>query len=104
MGRFTCPDCGKHRLIEKLVDVTLYKEVIELRDVDPIGTGDTVVADYGPLGEKGIMGGEIDYYFCDDCGSILGKHICQAGFFEWLREQGIWADPEMDALEENENV
>lgn len=92
MGRFTCPECGKHRLIERTAGVTLYKEVVALRDVDPTDTGDPVVADYRPFEVSSIEPGEVDYYLCHDCESIIGGDVCEAKFFEWLREQGIWKD------------
>jgi len=75
---FTCPECGRAKLEEVMVDVTVASEVL---DVDEDGN-----VEYG---EQTNEDGEVLHYICAYCGlGIPGVHDGEA-LREYLQAHGM---------------
>jgi len=85
--KFTCPECGEHRLEEVMIDVTVSSEITRISD-----DGDH---DYG---EQTNEDGETSHYQCMNgtCGYVVGLtqdddegiNGCQE-LAQWIQDQEI---------------
>ena len=60
MVEFTCPACGKHRLEEVMVGVTVASIIIAIPDCGDLN-----------YGEQTNENGTVDRYQCVDCGFVI---------------------------------
>lgn len=70
--KFTCPECGKHRIEEVMANVTVTTEIKSIHELPPVGNESSRVT-YAH-GKQTNEDGHVDRYQCAHCGETILDH------------------------------